>query len=68
MTPVLWAPCWQFLEPLDEQHTGVTDVASPGLRQTETPGEKLLIFAAAGEPGAARLGFTDAAAGAGSVD
>ena len=68
MSPVLRGPGWQLLEPLDQQNTGVTDVAAPGFRETETSLEKLLVFAAPGEPGAARLGFADAAAGAGSVD
>ena len=68
MAPVLRGPSWQLLEPLDQQNTGVTDVASPGFRQPETPGEELLVLRAAGEPGAAGLGFTDTAASAGPVD
>lgn len=68
VSPVLGSPGWELLEPLDQQHTGVTDVASPGFRQAETFLEKLLVFTAPSKPGAARLGFTDAAASAGSVD
>ena len=61
VTPVLGGPSWQLLEPLDQQDTGVTDVTSPGFRQPEAPGEELLVLGAAGEPGAAGLGFTDTA-------
>ena len=62
MSPVLRSVQRKLLEPLDKQHTGITDISTPGLAQLEAPGEELLVLAARRESRAAGLCPADAAA------
>ena len=72
MAPVLLRPRRQLLEPLDQQHARVADVAAAPrscrrVREPEAAREELLVLEAGREPRAARLGAADAAAEAGAV-
>ena len=72
VAPVLLRPRRQLLEPLDQQHARVADVAAAPrscrrVREPEAAREELLVLEAGREPRAARLGAADAAAEAGAV-
>ena len=62
MAPMLRGAIRKFLESFDKKDAGIAYVPLPGLGQLEAAGEELLVLGAGSEPGAARLGFTDAAA------
>ena len=55
MGPVFAGVLWQVPPPLDNENTGVTHLACPGLHQLETVGEINLILCTAGKSGTERL-------------
>ena len=61
MTPVLGGVQRKLLESLDQENTRVADISTSRLGELEAPREELFILGAGSKPGAARLGFADAA-------
>ena len=68
VVPVLGCLLGEVPPPLDDEHAGITQLPLTRLGYFEAITEGCLIFAAAGESGATRLCFTNAAATVRSED